>query len=78
MDYKCNNCDKLFEKIDDAIRHMKKTHAIKEHNERINCIVNFHDSDHCKRSYLTFNGLKTHVISCVKTKPDYESTVVRI
>lgn len=78
MDYKCRNCEKEFEQIGDAVRHLKINHKIVEHSERISCIVNFPNSNYCKRSYLTINGLKTHVQSCVKTKHKLDENTVRI
>lgn len=76
MDYKCKSCDGKFENINKAIYHLKNVHKLKEHNDRISCVVDFKRPDFCKRSYLTYNGLRTHVKSCLKIKHKHDKNSV--
>lgn len=75
MDFKCNFCEKKFSDFIGTIQHLKKEHKITENNDRIKCIVDFQKPDYCRRSYLTFSGLKTHVKSCVITKHEHDKEV---
>lgn len=76
MDYKCNHCEKKSNDLNKIFRHLKNEHRIKENDERIQCVVDFDEANHCERSYLTFNALRTHVRKCVKLKQEQEENKV--
>lgn len=75
MDFKCNFCDFLSDQINEMFVHLRKEHKVVENSDRIDCIVNFQNG--CRKSYLTFSGLRTHIKSCLKAKRE-QNQVVRI
>lgn len=70
MDYKCKHCDNEFNEWHKILLHLKKTHGIKQNNERIHCVVNFQETNVCDKSYLTFDALRIHVKKCLKFKDE--------
>lgn len=71
MNYKCYLCRALFDETKLILTHLRKEHKIVENSDQIKCLVNFGNSNHCKRTYHTFSGLKTHMKTCLENrKPD--------
>lgn len=77
MDYSCNLCLKHSSDVNDLVSHLRKEHKVMENTERIPCLVNFNDKNFCKKSYLTFSGLKTHMKLCVTSKRKRDELMVR-
>lgn len=65
MDFKCKFCSEFFSSDKNIIAHLRKTHKIIDNTDRIPCVVN----NSCKKSYLTFSGLRTHMKTCINTEP---------
>lgn len=78
MNYKCYLCQELFEEIKSILSHLKREHKIVENSEQIKCLVNFGNAYHCKRTYHTFSGLKTHMKTCLKNRKPDEVTRVSL
>lgn len=76
MDFKCNYCTEKFTSISETIKHLKIEHNIAQNNEQIGCIVNFREANYCKKSYLTFSGLRAHAKTCVIIKCKQDQTEV--
>lgn len=66
----CHICDSLFSNINEVVKHLKHVHKFKDNKQIIPCVVNFENSSFCTSTYLTFNGLRNHVKSCVSKKDD--------
>jgi hypothetical protein len=60
----CRYCAIKMDDISYMIKHLKLIHYIAENGEPIKCCVN-RKNDICNKSYVTFNGLRTHMKSCV-------------
>lgn len=68
MHFKCFICEKLFNKLNEVIKHLKEFHKIKDNTENLQCVVN--KLSGCRNTFLTFNGLKKHVNGCVIKNQD--------
>lgn len=71
--FKCYLCNKLFDAEKKIFEHLKVIHNIKEHVE-IECVNN----PPCSKTFLTFQGLKKHLLKCVGRKIEVRKECVRI
>lgn len=62
MEFKCFNCkkDKYFSSLKDAMFHLRSDHKILEKTTKMVCLRN----NGCRKKYITYTGLREHVISC--------------
>lgn len=63
MNFECFMCGEKFASENTAINHLQKHHEIKDQSTELKCLVNF---GFCKKSYLTYSGLRKHLKSCSK------------
>lgn len=64
--YQCYECDALFFNELAACHHLKQIHKLNDNISKFKCLVNF---DLCKKTYVTFSGLKRHHANCLKKYP---------
>lgn len=78
MNFKCNFCSVFFSEVNQIFSHLRKEHKVIENSERIFCPVNFNHGNSCKKSYLTFSGLRSHIKSCLLSKMELAQPAVII
>lgn len=61
MAFSCYQCSSQFDIASQAIRHLRKTHNVKEYviPEQIKCLTK-----NCVKKFMTFSGLKKHLVGC--------------
>lgn len=71
MSFYCFLCNRIFEKKDEAIAHLKSVHQLKDGAQSIKCIVKS-----CGKSYLSFKSLKNHLILCEQNIPQLQEDLL--
>lgn len=58
MAYRCYKCGETLHERKEIIKHLRKDHLLKDHDDAMNCAV-----VGCSRTFLTFTGLSAHLKS---------------
>lgn len=66
--FKCYKCGKEFSEEKTIISHLKTQHFCKDNTEPLKCVINYTHGIACVHAFLTFNGLRKHLKSCLKKK----------
>lgn len=73
MDYKCFICEKEFENIDSVFKHLKNDEKLRNKETNLECVINFPSKGKCKKYYQTYDGLRKHLRTCIKTRKTVSS-----
>lgn len=65
--FKCYECKQKFTDIKSVISHLKNIHSVKEKLSQIKCVNDFSINNlsyQCSKVFLTFSGLRKHLVQC--------------
>lgn len=73
-DYKCYECNQIFNELKLVISHLKFVHFVEEKSTQIRCVNNF-DLYKCSKTFLTFSGLRNHLAKCNTNGKEFDAMV---
>lgn len=73
--YKCYQCDDCFPTIKNIFDHLRAVHNVKDKLFSIKCVNNFKFYK-CSSTFLSFNGLRSHLDGCYSNGMIFDEEVI--